>query len=364
MSTALSRGPVKKGAYGNTTGNHVPKSPLNLFSMDCSISERPDYSHISSIVPPRCGYREFKPTLCIGLDIAWFGGSKGDLDSQHDCVVAAVIAPGHALPILDIQRVSLTGRDPSGILTARAIGLLIHRYGDQVQNIVLGIDAPLLSTQVIPKGRERAWRSADRVLSDTRKAIDQHFGGSQGWHPTLQPGAPLAPRVVSLLGYLKSEFDFHVWSPDDQDREKLILEVFPSEAIWAMKRHGGYAAHSTAEKVRRYKKLKGTLLSELDVHDILTHVLAPVGPILRIQKEWQFIQEESLNWMLSDPSWVQGEGFRGGKLLDDVVDSLLCLASSISYTLGLAHSYLDMDKPEDGHIIGPGLFSEANESMI
>ncbi|NDG88883.1 MAG: DUF429 domain-containing protein [Gammaproteobacteria bacterium] len=319
---------------------------------------RPDFSRIHALLPPQCGQREFKPTLCIGLDIAWFGGSKGNPDSQYDCVVAAVVGPDSKATHLDIKRVPLIGRDPDGSLTAGAIGKVIDRYASQVQSIVLGIDAPLLSTQVIPPRRARAWRAADRVLSDARRGIDQFVGGSNGWHPTLQPGAPLAPRVVHLMDALSRQHGFAVWNTKNVQHERLAIEVFPSEAIWALKRLGGYADHTNADLIRSYKKLKGVALREEEIRNLIQRVLSPVGPLIGFEEGWQMIEDSSLSWLLTDPAWVQGTEYRGGKLLDDTIDSLLCLAVAIGYAKGESHVYVDNSNPDDGHIIGPGIFAK------
>ena len=320
------------------------------------LEPRQDFSEIQSLLPPRCGHREFKSTLCIGLDIALFGGSKGNSDSQFDCVVSAVVAPDPKATVIDIQRVSLVGRDLDASITARAIGVCIDRYAAKVDRIVLGIDAPLLSTQVIPPGRERAWRASDRVLSDTRSAIDRFLGGSQGWHPTLQPGAPLAPRVASLVETLSNQHGFEVWKRANEQSARLAIEVFPSEAIWSLKRLGGYAEHQNADLIRSYKKLKGVALQEEEVRHLVQGVLSSVGTLIGFEEGWEMILESSLGWMLADPTWNQNGLYRGGKLLDDVIDSLLCLAAAISYAKGESHVYANHTHLDDGHIIGPGVF--------
>ena len=58
--------------------------------------------------------------------------------------------------------------------------------------------------------------------------------------------------------------------------------------------------------------------------------------------------------ILVDEEWRKGENYPGGKMLDDVVDSMLCLATAISYTSDNAHVWHDLKHPKDGHIIGPG----------
>ena len=346
---------------------HVPKFEQPSVSIPLphgmpKIESRPDYAPIASFLPPACGLREFRSTLCIGLDIAWFGGSKGNPDSQFDCVVAAVVGPDPKTTRIDIQRVPLIGRDLDATLTANAIGEVIDRFAQEVESVILAVDAPLLSTQVIPPGRQRAWRTSDRALSDARQAVDQFVGGSNGWHPTLQPGAPLAPRVIQLIKTLESQHGFTLWRGESERHERLAIEVFPSEAIWALKRLGGYANHQSADAIRSYKKLKGMRLNESQVRDLVRSVLAPVGPIIDYDEGWQLLLESALSWMMADPSWGQAGIFRGGKLLDDVIDSLLCLAAAVGYAKGESHVYMNPLNPDDGHIIGPGVFLSRSES--
>jgi predicted RNase H-like nuclease len=363
----LVRNPLCSGGSGSPrfSTNQKPLEHLPKFAQSSvsilphgipKIKGRQDYSPIESFLPPACGFREFRSTLCLGLDIAWFGGSKGNPDSQFDCVVAAVVGPDSKATRINIQRVPLIGRDLDATLTANAIGQVIDRLSQDVESVVLAIDAPLLSTQVIPPGRQRAWRASDRALGDARQTIDQFVGGSHGWHPTVQPGAPLAPRVIQLIKSLESQHGFTLWSGESERHERLVIEVFPSEAIWALKRLGGYADHQNADVIRSYKKLKGMLLNESEVRNLVRSVLAPVGRIIDFEEDWQLLLESALSWMIADPTWGEGAFFRGGKLLDDVIDSLLCLAVSVGYAKGESHVFFSEQNFNDGHIIGPGRF--------
>lgn len=44
----------------------------------------------------------------------------------------------------------------------------------------------------------------------------------------------------------------------------------------------------------------------------------------------------------------------GGKFLDDVISTMICLATSFCYVHGIAHVWYDPHQAGDGHIIGPG----------
>ena len=88
------------------------------------------------------GGRQLIPrSLCIGLDIAWFGGSKNDPDSRFDCIASMEIG-GIDLPRLNLERVALgKERDPDSKQTLEAIAALIQQYPG-VDEIVFAIDAP------------------------------------------------------------------------------------------------------------------------------------------------------------------------------------------------------------------------------
>jgi hypothetical protein len=69
---------------------------------------------------------------------------------------------------------------------------------------------------------------------------------------------------------------------------------------------------------------------------------------------WGTLVEAALAWMIADPTWQTNGVYRGGKLLDDVVDTMICLATSLSYAKRNAHVWHDSTHPDDGHIVGPG----------
>ena len=51
-------------------------------------------------------------------------------------------------------------------------------------------------------------------------------------------------------------------------------------------------------------------------------------------------------------------------MLDDVVDTMLCLAVAIAYSNGIAHLWFDEEFPDDGHIIGPGRSDVGQSSNV
>jgi hypothetical protein len=302
--------------------------------------------------PNPTGYKSFKSTLCIGLDIAWFGGSKNNLDSQYDCLTSTIIRLGEK-SILQCDRVKLVGRDPDAGLIAEAIRYRVDERND-VEQVVLAIDAPLQTTQGAPPSpQKKAFRGCERHFNECRKRIDRAAGGSRGWQPNVQPGVPLAPRVQELLKKLQG-YNFKLWSEQTAEDKKLVIECFPAEGIWAAKRLGHYAECMTATCVKAYKNQNGIRLSAAQVRKVVNDAMRDAFVFL--PGGWPHLVDQITAWMLEDKTWQRDGNYCGGKLLDDVVDSMISLATALSYANGKAHIWQDPDNPDDGHIIGPGCF--------
>lgn len=314
--------------------------------------------------PLNVGYQQRKPTLCIGLDFAWFGGSANDQTSQYDFLAAILIDSAKRIPALSCIRVPLVDRDSGGDCTAKAINVLVDTF--RTERIVLAIDAPLQTSRVLPtrqpkpaKGTVQR-RAVDSYLSDCRKRIDKRAGGASGWHPNVQPGAPLPQRLTSLLAKVSNSHGFEAWTNQFSQNTRIAIECFPAEAIWAAKRLNQFPEAFTAVHVRSYKEQAGSQLSSTQVRHLVETTLLegfkwPSGaPTL-----WPRLVEDVINWMLADTSWQRSGFYRGGKMLDDVVDSMICLSTAISYATNNAHVWCDPKNLDDGHIVGPGRFAGA-----
>jgi hypothetical protein len=302
--------------------------------------------------------------LVIGLDIAWFGGSARDPDSQYDCLGWVFLGPREervARAALGLQRIALQERDPGATQVLRAIATLLEQHRS-VEEIVIALDAPL---QAVPRARLPARvgspsagsvvpRACERYLGRCRKLIDQKAGRAEGWYPNIQPGAPLSPRVAALLDGLK-RLGFQLWTAVHKRATKLVIECFPAEAIWAVKRLNRYPEGVTARQVRAYKSQRRNRLTGEQVRDMSHAVLDAFGVDSGNPVVWKNLVNSAIDWMLSDLTWQMAAGsYRGGKLLDDVVDTMICLGACLSYVHGRAHVWQDPECPDDGHIIGPG----------
>ena len=299
--------------------------------------------------------------LCIGLDIAWFGGSKGKRDSQYDCLAAVLVQPGYDNFVPQLQRVLLDGRDPEAIQLLEAVDIMIQA-NQSVEQVIFALDAPIQAEvrehfgvrAPAPAAGTVERRACESWFSARRQAIDLEAGGANGWDPKILPGAPLAPRVEHFLGGLVAR-GFDLWMSDQRAPARLVIECFPAEAIWAMKRMELYPAEMTAAQAKAYKEQEGNHLNGERVQMLVRDVLGAFGTASGDQVRWNGLVNDALAWMLDDETWQTPEGlYRGGKLLDDVVDTMICLATSLSYLRRQAHVWFDLDHANDGHIIGPG----------
>jgi len=318
-----------------------------------------------SLLPTPAGYRKKKRTLCVGLDIAWFGGAKNDPSSHYDFLAVALLDSELYVQEVDCLRIELNNHDLDAEQTAAGLNELIKQYCVKADQIVLAVDAPLQAAfrglpvrKSIPTKGTVKRRACETYLNCKRKIIDDASGGAKGWHPNIQPGAPLAPRVMSLLSNLSSTFE--LWTRENSEHQKLIIECFPAEAIWGAKRLGWFADNVRASTAKEYKKQKGKRLTATEVTALVETVLLPFGRVCKGDFWKNQVVAIVLEKILKDKSacWKVEDSYQGGKMLDDVVDTLICLATAISYTAGSAHVWQDLNFPEDGHIIGPGRMQE------
>jgi hypothetical protein len=318
-----------------------------------------------SLLPLHVGYKETKPTLCIGLDIAWFGGSKKDPNSRYDFI--AIVLVDSQMKVTDVEylRVPLIAHDLDAKQTAAALNRLIKKYDLEGRRIVIAVDAPLQAEprnlpvrKFVPGKGEVQRRACEEYLSCKRMGIDVAKGGANGWHPNIQPGAPLAPRVQNLLTELDS--NFKLWTREKAEHKKLIIECFPAEAIWAAKRIGWFPPDINAIQAKAYKNQKGKQLTAQEVTDLVETILLPFAKVCG-ENHWKdHVVTKVIEQILRDnvDRWKTGEHFSGGKLIDDVVDSMICVATAIAYATNNAHVWQDLNHPDDGHIIGPGNMQE------
>jgi hypothetical protein len=183
------------------------------------------------------------PALCLGLDLAWWGGSTDDPDSQHDALACLPLGDEHSSP--RYQRVTLSADphsnqfapncDPDATEILDAIEKIIEQH--RASKVVLAVDAPLVAeARALPPRSKRAAAGMARRQPDNALAA-AIAAGPAGWRQVchIQPGAPLCPRVAALVEGLIARCGFRLYAHDAPGMpDRLLIECFPAEAIWAL----------------------------------------------------------------------------------------------------------------------------------
>jgi hypothetical protein len=305
----------------------------------------------------RTGWTEQKlPILCIGLDLAWFGGSRNDRDSQFDCLAyVALTRDGPA--DYGLKRVSLASAptgdenlyanfDINSELLLGALEELVAQHKDHA--VVLAIDAPLQAQPATARAIKQDGlrrRACENLLQETCSAT------ATVWRPNIQPGFPLAQRVLSLLHSL-TNLGYALFPKLARFQ---IIECFPVEAQWSAAARGGFARLAPLE-ARSYKNC-GSGALPLHLYSRFTiDALDGLAPVCGLEiRGWNTIVCSILDRLSRDTRWIDsqtGHG-RGGKLFDDAIDATIALCVAIAFAKGAAHVWMQ-NAGEDGHIIGPG----------
>jgi len=305
--------------------------------------------------------------LCLGLDLAWWGGSSGDPDSQYDALTSVV--PGDERGNPQFQRVTLSANphpnqfapncDPDATAILGAIEKVIEQR--PASKVVLAVDAPLIAAarslpprSKLATGGALARRQPENALAAAMAA------GPAAWRQVchIQPGAPLCPRVTALVGGLTSKCGFRLYDPDAPGMpDRLLIECFPSEAIWAL----GCLQHYgdiTPDQACQYKSknLKTRSQPWYVLAAAVHHNLAGFSPAIGLPAasvhRWILNAAATL---LTDPRLLDEAkvDLLAGKLFDDVVDALNCLFTAVALSQNAAHIWRGTNA-DDGHIIGPG----------
>lgn len=309
--------------------------------------------------------------LCIGLDIAWWGGARSNRDSQFDCL-AFVERRAQDWGQLRIERIPLAAHpapsaertqpnfDADGRALVDTIGEVVSQ--SRASRVLLAIDAPLRARERSLPPRQRA-QEAGQSGQLARRECDHVLAAAMSEHPStwrynIQPGAPLAPRVAAVVKRLQVDLGFDLYADPvavAAAGPRLSFEAFPNETLWLAGIRGYHGALSSKE-VGAYKHSTDRSLPLHVFMSLVASALAGVGPLVGVHPwVWNGWVVDAVRFLASDPAWLDSAGVgRGGKLLDDAVDAVLCCAAAVSFAQGQAHVWMGAD-PTDGHIIGPGL---------
>ncbi len=315
-------------------------------------------------------------TLCLGIDVAWWGGSPNIRASRVETIVAALVGEAGSLLFEDVDLTSArnlkateylqANYDGEGKLLAAGVAEVLERFAGRFDRAVLALDAPLLARRrrgqpERPKchypGRRSGLelRDAERALHAARKRIGE---AGRAWNGDLkvQAGSPLPPRVEKLVARLL-DMGFVLYRGAETKDERQLIEVFPSEAIWWLGA-GGYYGQASSQEMRRYKARTWKSLAPdgamvtarrpLSGLAALFHREAPASATHAVLAPWlERIAAHAVFCALHP----RKETVVKNKRFDDVIDSGLAFGTALAFAEGLFHHWGDGD---DGSIVGPG----------
>lgn len=309
-------------------------------------------------------------TLCIGIDITWWGGSKNTRVSQRDTIVSGIISPDGKVKGFDIIPVVLSGLpnhdsgdmsqanfDAQGELLVEQIGLVLEKNKHKFERCILALDAPL-EAMLRPNqpARQRAVSKGVHTGAEQRqceKDLNAFFSNTdKRWNQDLkiQAGSPLAPRISSVVNALVEKYSFAIFGKDRKDSGLQLIEIFPSEAVWALGIMGCYEGRDS-KTIRLYKPRRGE--EKAMSYDEAKHVAAlPLQGFSKLlgNIEVNPIVTEIVNYCC-DNSKLNDDVVSKGKGFDDPLESGIAFFTAVSFAADNFHVWGNGD---DGTIVGPG----------
>lgn len=321
------------------------------------------------------------PTICVGVDVTWWGGSTRNRASRRETIVAIRLGAQSSLGIelVDLSPVpnpvasdaTEANYDRNGKYLVDAILRTIERTATGVEKVIIALDAPLEACarpgQPIRRKAVAKGESMGSVRRECEQALARHMQDlptdvRRGWNRDLKilSGSPVAPRIANVLELLE-EHNYEIVRHAEQEPSRAIIEIFPSEAIWSLGVLGHYA-ELTSQEVRAYKsKDKATkTMSNCVARDVASRPLAGFAGVLcpddgldsSVVASW--IDTLVDNAVACSPGKTAGEVDKG-KGFDDPIDSGIAALTCVAHALGRYHIFGD---GSDGTIVGPGRFGQ------
>jgi len=314
-----------------------------------------------------------RPVTCVGVDITWWGGGSSRA-SRRETIVAIRLDshPSIAVEMIDLSSVpnprsSEPGEpnfDREGSRLVDGLVQAISRVAGDGDRVIVALDAPLEAmsrpgqpprVKAVAKGEKMGSRRRECEDALSRYSASLPKDTARGWSKDLkiQSGSPIAPRIASVLRLLQAH-GYEIVRSSTQNPDKGIIEIFPSQAIWALGILGHYAA--TSKDVRAYKSKTDKVMKSDDAFQIAQRPLLGFCELLSQQgvlepdlvREWMTTIAQ--NAVDCSPGRELGLVHKG-KGFDDPIDSGIAALTCVAYSLGLFHIFGD---GTDGTIIGPG----------
>lgn len=314
-------------------------------------------------------YKMTGDILCIGVDVAWWGGSKKSKESRAEALAFSKRS-SEKWGALEIAFVDLNptfvkeadeftpNADANAEILFKEIKRVIDRFSE-VDRVVIAVDVPVLAVDRGLPAPKKANAKGDRggVYRQCDEAwMKARAKSPLGWTGVnVLPGAPTVPRCEALLKKLRA-IDFEVFGLCDTAHKFQIIECFPNEIVWSIGA-SGLDPELRPDSLQQYKRLGK---KALPLTAALFHATWE-GTLKRAMSLAGCDDSLISDWTLSFRSWLENStcfdkrvsiGFTG-KAFDDAVESVLSLTAAMAFVDGKAHIHSGTD-PEDGHIIGPG----------
>ena len=314
-------------------------------------------------------------TTCVGVDITWWGGGKSNRASRRETIVAIRLCdePSITIETVDLNSVpnpsSADNREPNfdrdGSHLVHALLRIIDRISAKNDKVLIALDAPLEAAHRPGQPPRRKAVARGESMGSTRRecenALSRHAATlpedvRKAWNRDLriQSGSPIPPRITSVLEQLQ-ERRYEVVRSTKQQPEFGIIEIFPSEAIWALGTLGHYLK-LTSQQVRAYKSKKDRIMSPDRALEIASR---PLLGFSRLLEPSDSIEAATVtNWIdalarnaVTCARSKDHASVHKGKGFDDPIDSGIAALTCVAYGLGHHHLFGD---GTDGAIVGPG----------
>jgi len=337
-------------------------------SPDASIRRPQNEEHFPEL--EALGVRQEGTVLGIGVDVAWWGGSRKSKDSRAEAIAFSVRRRGEWND-LKIEQIDLNplfnenadawtpNADADATLLATALERVISQHTD-LDRIAIALDVPILAQNrgLAPAKKANAKGERGGVPRQCDRAwITARSSSPVGWAGVkILPGAPTVPRCDALLKKLREQ-GFEVFGLCEADHNRQLIECFPNEIVWSI----GALGIDTILRPDSFQQYKRLGKKNLPLARDLFHA----SWRRTVQRSMEIAGASSALvkcWTGQFEAWLESSacfniehqiGFTG-KSFDDAVESVLSLTAAMAFADGTAHIHRGTD-PEDGHIIGPGL---------
>ena len=318
--------------------------------------------------------------LCIGIDITWWGGSAGKRVSQRETIVAGCIGAPEELCIRAIDLGCAKNPeahlptepnfDGDGHRLIEAMEEVIVQYAGQFDRCIVALDAPLEAAyREGQKPRLKSVRKGE-VLGSKRRQCETALSEfkrectgprAKDWNHDLriQSGSPIAPRVQKVIEALKRR-GFEICWERDSSALQQVIEIFPSEAIWALGVTGCYGV-SDSRTVRAYKMRKPRTLPQNEAFRMACKPLEGFRQLLSTPGAGRLDSDVLDAWIeaIAANACAVSNSRQDGiiakdKGFDDPIDSGIAFLTAVAYSVGRFHVW---GNGNDGVIVGPGELS-------